>query len=156
MEDGEERWGREQPLSPGSAYAVQLKRHKSPGDFTFQEEESKGSERLGASLKVTQRGRGRARASAALLAPSASLPFVGIFSCASRSTVCLVHSAPPTLNPPGPASTGKLALGFLVGFGHWEVPAGDKREFGEGGWGVYSTHSHPGRKGRKVKSLSCV
>ena len=72
-------------MSPASAYAVRLKSHKSPGDLTFQEEESKGFERLGASLKVTQPGRGTARVPAALLAPSASLPFVGIVSCASRS-----------------------------------------------------------------------
>ena len=143
-------------MSPASAYAVQLKSHKGPGDLPFQEEESKGSERLGASLKVTQPGRGRARASAALLVLSTSLPFVGIFSCASRSIAHLVHSVPPTCNPRGPTSTGKLALWFLVGFGHWEVPAGDKREFGEGGWGVYSIHSHPGRKVRKVKSLCRV
>ena len=44
MEDGEERWVRKQPLSPASAYAIQLKSHKSPGNFTFLEEESKGSE----------------------------------------------------------------------------------------------------------------
>ena len=143
-------------MSPASAYAVRLKSHKSPGDLTFQEEESKGFERLGASLKVTQPGRGTARVPAALLAPSASLPFVGIVSCASRSIAHLVHSVPPTLNPRGPTSTGKLALWFLVGFGHWEVPAGDERELGEGGWGVYSIHSHPGRKVRKVKSLSHV
>lgn len=105
--------------------------HKNPTHFTLWRGGKWDPERLGALLKVTQSGRGRACVLATLVSPSIMLPVVGIFSvpleAPPSSSISILLQ--PTLHPWGPTSMDHILTNLPFGFWLGSVIGSSLQEF---------------------------